>query len=420
VATFDEKLNALGATAPATSVGQTVAGTPAAGVQNPTQAPSVVAPSGRINAAAVETGTNAPTVTLTQSQATPAATPVYTAAQTNQNLSATGTNGTATASTQAGVGATTEDNSKTSSTAAQKIISASFNQTIIPQPNVLDKYVSYTYGVTWYLITPQQFTAFQNGNRNFATWSLLAKSGGASQIGRNQFFQLDYYMDNFVIETTCIGKGTGTPTQATSIEFSVTEPAGLTLIPNLYKAVDTLYKQNNLSNGGATSYLAANYCLVFRFYGYDEAGNLLNPIRGQGVVGYPNIPSDPKAVVERYYPFLIQDINFTMANKVIEYRVKGQPIPYQTAVSFDRGSIPFQFELVGETVNDILVGKPVGTQYAATTGERVTSPTPAPTQPATAPTVTVGDLPVAQQAAIATGSDPSLVGTDGVAYGGII
>ena len=38
---------------------------------------------------------------------------------------------------------------------------------------------------------------------------------------------------------------------------------------------------------------------------------------------------------------------------------------------------------------------------------------------ASAPTVTVGDLPVAQQAAIATGSDPSLVGTDGVAYGGI-
>jgi hypothetical protein len=371
---------------PTDSVGQTVGGTTSAGVQNPPLPANTLAPTGRVEPGTVETGTNATTVTLAQSQATPASAPVIPASQVNQNLAATGAGGTATTSTQGGVGASSEDNIKTSPTAAQKIISASFDQTIIPQPNVLDKYVSYTYGVSWYLITPQQFADFQNGNKNFATWQLLAQSAGASQIGRNQFFQLDYYMDNFVIETTCVGKGTGTPTQATNIEFTITEPNGLTLIPNLYKAVDTLYKQNNLSNGGATSYVSANYCLVFRFYGYDENGNLANPVRGQGVVGYPNIPSDPKAVIERYYPFLIQDLTFTVANKVIEYRVKGQPIPYQTGASYDRGSIPFQFELVGETVTDVLVGKPAGTQTASTAGERVTSPTPATTQPAPAKT----------------------------------
>jgi len=365
----------------------------------------------------IPTSVAADTLDTTQSQATPANAPVFTAAQVNQNLAATGASGAATPTTQPGAGAATEDKSGSATTAAGKIISASFNQTIVPQPNVLDKYVSYTYGVSWYLITPQQFDNFQKGNRNFATWQLLAQSGGASQTGRNQFFQLDYYMDDFVIETTCVGKGTGTPTQATLIEFTIKEPNGLTLIPNLYKAVDTLYKQNNLSNGNATSYVAATYVLVFRFYGYDENGKLANPIRGQGLTGYPAISSDPKSIVERYYPFLIQDLTFSVTNKIIEYKVKGQPVPYQTAVSFDRGSIPFQFELVGETVTDILVGKPVGTQYATTAGERESTPTPAPTQPAPAPT-TVADLPMKQQAAIAAGTDPNAVTDSGMAFGG--
>ena len=110
-----------------------------------------------------------------------------------------------------------------------------------------------------------------------------------------------------------------------------------------------------------------------------------------------------------------------MANKVIEYTVKGSPVPYQTATSMDRGSIPFQFELVGETVNDILVGKPIGTQYPVSDpGARTTTPTPQTSAPQPAPSVKVGSLSTQQQAAIATGSDPSLVGSDGVAYGGII
>jgi hypothetical protein len=159
--------------------------------------------------------------------------------------------------------------------------------------------------------------------------------------------------------------------------------------------------------------------MVIRFYGYDDKGNLVNPIIGQGLTGYPNQASDKKAVVEKFYPFIIENLQFRMANKVIEYHIKGKPQGQYTALSQDRGSIPFQFELAGETVQDVLIGKPVGTVYnQADPGARTDTPAPTTSSPTPAPTV--ADLPMQQQAAIATGSDPSLVGTDGVAYGGII
>ena len=84
---------------------------------------------------------------------------------------------------------------------------------------------------------------------------------------------------------------------------------------------------------------------------------------------------------EKYYPFLIENLTFKLANKQIEYQITGKPVAYQTSLSYDRGSIPFQFELVGETVSDILVGKPVGTVQTTDPGARTSSPQPQTTAP---------------------------------------
>jgi hypothetical protein len=69
---------------------------------------------------------------------------------------------------------------------------------------------------------------------------------------------------------------------------------------------------------------------------------------------------------------------------VVEYEVAGKPIPHFYNKSQDRGTIPFAFELMGETLGQVLQGKPVGTVYPASPGERRDTPTPntsAPTQP---------------------------------------
>jgi hypothetical protein len=297
--------------------------------------------------------------------------------------------------TQGGVGARGDDNTRPNSNSTAQIINASFNQRITPRPNVLDEYASYTYAVTWYLLTPDQYNEMvRSKKKNCASWQLLMQSGGApTQVagttggdpnvaGRNKFFDKDYYIDDLEIESIIPLKGTGAANTATNIKFNVTEPQGITLIENLYKAVSTLYKQKNVDKNA--NYPMAQYCLAVRFYGYNENGDLVTTGRS-GTNGQTNL-TDPKAIVEKFYPFVITNIKFRIPkDRVVEYQVEGKPIPHFYNKSQDRGSIPFNFELVGETVEQILRGKPVGTVYPASPGERRDNPTPNTSAPTPAP-----------------------------------
>jgi hypothetical protein len=364
-----------------------------AATSNPSTPSSVLTPTGRINPDNVESGTNAPIKTQVQTQATPPA--------GNGNALPFATPGdedaaqTPFVSTQAGAANNRDDNTVPNGNRTAQIINSRFNQRIVPEPNVLDEYASYTYAITWYLLTPDQYNEMvRSQKKNCASWQLLMQSGGAptqaagatanstATAGRNQFFDLDYYMDDLEIDSLVPLKGTGAANTATDIKFKVTEPNGITLIENLYKAVSNLYKEKNVSK--QANYPMAQYCLAVRFYGYNENGELVTTGR-RGTGGKTNL-TDPKAIVEKFYPFVITNIKFRIPkDRVVEYEVQGKPIPHFYNKSQDRGTIPFAFELTGETVGKVLRGKPVGTVYPASPGERRDSPTPntsAPTQPA--------------------------------------
>lgn len=362
-------------------------------VSNPPASTSVLAPDGRINRDAVETGTNAPTRTQETTQSTPPAgegSPLSYASPGDEDAARAPF-----VTTQAGAAANRDDNTRPNNNTTGQIINASFNKRITPRPNILDEYASYTYAITWYLLTPDQYNEMtRSQKKNCASWQLLMQSGGAPTQtagvtsnstaigGRNQFFDKDYYMDDLEIDSIVPLKGTGAANTATDIKFRVTEPNGITLIENLYKAVSTLYKQKNVSK--QANYPMAQYCLVIRFYGYDETGKLVTTGRS-GTNGQTNL-SDPRAIVEKFYPFVITNIRFRIPkDRVVEYEVTGKPIAHFYNKSQDRGTIPFAFELMGETVEQVLQGKPVGTVYPASPGERRDTPTPntsAPTQPA--------------------------------------
>jgi hypothetical protein len=364
-----------------------------AATSNPTAPSSVLTPTGRINPDNVESGTNAPIKTQVQTQATPPAgngnaLPFATKDDDGNPLPGLAT-------TQAGAANNRDDNTVPNGNRTAQIINSRFNQRIVPEPNVLDEYASYTYAITWYLLTPDQYNEMvRSQKKNCASWQLLMQSGGAptqaagatanstATAGRNQFFDLDYYMDDLEIDSLVPLKGTGAANTATDIKFKVTEPNGITLIENLYKAVSNLYKEKNVSK--QANYPMAQYCLAVRFYGYNENGELVTTGR-RGTGGKTNL-TDPKAIVEKFYPFVITNIKFRIPkDRVVEYEVQGKPIPHFYNKSQDRGTIPFAFELTGETVGKVLRGKPVGTVYPASPGERRDSPTPntsAPTQPA--------------------------------------
>lgn len=355
------------------------------GASNPAPPASVLAPDGRINRQNIEAGTNATVRTQTNTQSTPPAGQgdALPFVQTGTGLNILPEDLAALEEphvvTQAGAAANRDDNTAPNSNATAQIINASFNQRITPRPNVLDQYASYTYAITWYLLTPTQYNEMiQSQKKNCAAWQLLMQSGGAptqvagATAGRNKFFDKDYYFDDLEIDSLVPLKGTGAANTATNIRFKVTEPNGITLIDNLSQAVKTLYREKNVDKNA--NYLMAQHCLVIRFYGYNENGELINP--GQrGTNGQTNA-TDPRAIVEKFYPFVITNIRFRIANRLVEYDVEGKPIPHFYNKSQDRGTIPFAFELTGETVEQILQGKPVGTTYPGSPGERRDSPEP--------------------------------------------
>jgi hypothetical protein len=202
---------------------------------------------------AADSGTNAPTKTLAQTQSVPA-----------QPAQPTDTNREKpTAGGEPGVGATSDDGSGTRSTT--KMIIDKFSGTVKPKPNVLDQYASYTYSISWYLLAPETYGKVLNSRTqrpNLAGDQLLMQSGGApvsgntpGSVGRNAYFPNDYYLDNLEIKSVMLGSGSRSAHNSTEIKFVVTEPNGISLLDNLYSAVSDLYTKKNLVNGnrGLTS-----------------------------------------------------------------------------------------------------------------------------------------------------------------------
>jgi hypothetical protein len=286
-----------------------------------------------------------------------------------------------------GVGSDTDDNSNgintLSGTNAGLNSSTQPSGGIKPQPNVLDNFASYTYNIGWYLLTlPQSQQVMTSSKIDTSQWSLLMQSGGApasqqgssqtgsaglsipslanlaadtltkggtatrSTGGRNQFFPLDYYIDNLEIRAEITGSSQGT---MAGISFQVTEPNGLTLLPNLNSAVRQAYKDTTLTARQAI------YCLVIKFYGWDINGNLItDPSSSRGVPGA--MPSGANAAVVRYYPFTLINLDFKLAGKQVEYSCKCASTAFKYATSTAFGSVPYNIELTGETVKQVLVG----------------------------------------------------------------
>ena len=365
------------------------------------------------------------TVTTTQSQSTSQQTPpgpiAYGPPQTQTfddgSTLTTNVDGTVsstdspspTAASTPGAGAATDDNSNGANTTSgiNSILNTATapGSLITPQSNVLDQFASYTYNIGWYLLTPDQARAVSEPIKIDVTqWSLLVQSGGAgleqtgifqtgtaaaslnplvetvanrlglstlSTTGRNKYFTYDYYLDDLEIQIPFV-KEAG----ATVLSFTVQEPYGLTLLPNLMNAVNDLYKQD------AASASNAQYCLVIKFYGWDAKGNLISsPTQNEGIPGIT--PSVSNAVVTRYYPFQIIKLDFKQASKGVSYQISGSCQNFVYAKSSATGSIPFNFELTGTTVGEVLTGSGKGVGSAvkapATDGrEGISTSSPAP------------------------------------------
>ena len=349
-----------------------------AGTANPEEGDGILSPEGRLSPSDVEFGVNDPTVTTEQSQSI---------GPDGQTESIGDDEGRPQPGGSPGAGSPNDDAGRNLSA---RIIKSSFSGSIKPQANVLDEYVSYTYSISWYLLVPNTYQQLmESKNRTLQGFQLLAQSGGApggnagrtgpadpqelqqeadgasasyATAGRNPYFNLDYYIDNLELESKIVGQATRLCHNVMDLKFTITEPNGVTLLNNLYQAVNELYKNSNLP------YTKAQYCLVIRFYGYDSNGNLVSKM------GKRTPTTDSRSVVEKFYPFMIKSLKFRLANKLVEYTIEGAPIPHQIGFTQNLGVIKAPIELAGSTVTDVLTGS-----YSIPVAEddgRQTSPTP--------------------------------------------
>jgi hypothetical protein len=253
------------------------------------------------------------------------------------------------------------------------------NQVITPQANVLDRFSSYTYRASWYLMTPAQYKQLVFSKKKTVNgYMLLVQSGGAPQnsggfqgakgtqqpqaypdgsveavkipgakdadAGRNPAFPLDFYIDNVTIENFLTGGGTRAPHSVKNIKFTVVENNGITLLDRLYEAVQDFMPASGQKNG--INYSSVVYLMVIRFYGYDEQGNLVTNISGN--------KSDPNSVIEKFVPFKISKCDWTIDSKLVTYSFEGLAPGEGSAAGTRRGTIPYNIELTASTIGDLL------------------------------------------------------------------
>jgi uncharacterized coiled-coil protein SlyX len=220
-------------------------------------------------------------------------------------------------------------------------------QTVQPQANVLDQFGSYTYSISVYLMSPEQYaTLVQSKVKTVVGYNLLFQSAGAPVGGRSPYFGNDFYIDGLTLETAFPGKGTRQSHSAASFKMTVIEPNGISFLDRLYQAVQEFKPQDA---SGAVNYTAAQYLLVIRWYGWDLNGKLIKGLGG-------NTLSDPNAAVEKFIPFRISKLNWGVSNKLVTYDFECMPVPLAIGATTSRGTVPYNVELSDGTVKGLLSG----------------------------------------------------------------
>ena len=260
---------------------------------------------------------------------------------------------------------------------------------ITPQSNILDRFASYTYSASVYLMSTLQYERLlRRKKKDINGYFLLFQSGGAptnkggfvgrgsgtvngqdpgtegldalgvDDFGRNPAFPQDFYIDSITIDNALPGRATQTAHMVTDLKFTVIEPSNITLLDRLYRAVQDVGQVQG--DNQPINYTAAAYLMVMRWYGYDINGNLMAVGAADPNTGL----TDPNAVVEKFIPFLIKKIDWSVSSKLVTYDFDCAPIGQIVAGGTRRGTIPYDTQFTASTVRELLGN---GLQYVAGT-----------------------------------------------------
>ena len=255
---------------------------------------------------------------------------------------------------------------------------------IEPQPNILDRFASYTYSASVYLMSTLQYKRLlRNKKKNINGYNLLFQSAGAptnvggflgkgtgsvngqdpgaefaqefndQDYGRNPAFPQDFYIDSITIDNMLPGRQTRAAHMVTNLKFTVIEPGNISLLDRLYAAVQDMGQ--TAGENQPINYTSTAYLMVMRWYGYDANGNLVKV----GALDPATGLTDPNAVVEKFIPFIIKQINWSVGSKLVSYEFDCAPINQMVAGGTRRGTVPYDIQLTATSVGELLGGNAV-------------------------------------------------------------
>ena len=261
-----------------------------------------------------------------------------------QNGGDTAPNDDFTESSQDTVGVTTSGDDRPA-------IAPEFLNRIVATENKLKGLASQTYTLSIYLMDENDFTTLIETQRKTLPGkpnlkSLILQSGGIPFGERNPWFLEDFYIEDLYLNSIVGTQGAASPHNVAALKFSILEPQGITFLNRLNNAVKQYTGNDNISE------LSQNYLMVIRFYGYDDAGNLLSGTD----LGVNEQGSDPRSIVEKFIPFQLADIKYRISTRATEYNVEATVPTTNVGFSTGRATIPFNMQLVAPDVQTLLNG----------------------------------------------------------------
>lgn len=224
-------------------------------------------------------------------------------------------------------------------------VAAEFMETIVPTDNPLLGLASQTYTLSIYLMDSDEYKQLLSSDKKILPSNeLILQSGGAPVGERNEFFDVDFFINNLNLKSVINTQGSGSPHNAVKFDFEILEPAGITFLERLRQAVWAHTGDKGQTINGQ------NYLLVIRFFGYDENGNLVS------ADSKAEETSDPNALVEKFIPFQIAGINYKITSELVTYSVNAVVPQSNVGYSSARGTIPFNFQLSAPDVQTLLNG----------------------------------------------------------------
>lgn len=228
------------------------------------------------------------------------------------------------------------------------------------QYNPLSKFSSSTYRLSLYALSADSYNSyFINNKWLLKDMELLVQSGGAASTERrNEFFDLDFYIDNLEITTETNGKESRVAGNVSKVRFQIFEPYAMTFPSRLVAAQEAAQKKSKIKRpvNSQTDAMMCPYLLVVRFYGYDEQGNVIvAPVDAPAESTYAK--TDSQAAFERAFPIFITKVSFKLESKTTVYDIEARFLNEQIGYGLKRGLVTKPVSVVADTVTNAIGGQ---------------------------------------------------------------